>query len=252
MAAKGSSWVDTAGTRGRLRGAEPPAPSCSPQSHRPHRAPAPHTASPRPPCPVPSCPSPGPQGPLTHLSRASGQPPACGCPCGAQGRAGSRAGRQQGSPSCSLGGTGTPAPHGTGAEHPPACSAPAAEVSGAAVPAGCRASCGAEQGPQITPGYPSLPQLNTQAGGTGESSCAGDRRGTGIPASPVSTVKLHVQVSATGVAAGAPHHGAASAIHAHPQHRRHGQVTHAELDGALVLAGDRAGEHRDGSGPEPP
>lgn len=74
----------------------------------------------------------------------------------------------------------------------------------------------------------------------------------GVPASPLSTVKLQVQVGAAGIAASAPNHGAAAAIHAHPQHCCHGQVTHADFDGAPVMAEGRVGEHGDDSGPKPP
>lgn len=151
--------MDTEGTQGWLMGVRPlsssaawalPTQAQSPTSCRACQAPAPCTVPPRPFCQAP--PDPGPQGPLTHHSCASGQPPASGHPCGARCRAGSRAGHQ--SPSPRLGvpkpltgpamgtGTWTPAPHSAGAKHPPSCSAPAAGVSGPAVPAGCRASCG--------------------------------------------------------------------------------------------------------------
>lgn len=101
-------------------------------------------------------------------------------------------------------------------------------------------------------GAPASPRPTSWPGTRGSPCMPGTRGKQGVLASPVAVVKLHVQIGATGVTACAPHCGPAAAVHAHPQHRHHGQVVHAKLDGALVLAGDRAGEHRASSGPEPP
>lgn len=99
--------------------------------------------------------------------------------------------------------------------------------------------------------HPSLPQPTTLAGAPVVFVSQGQDRAGGL-ASPVSTVKLHVQVSAVGVTASAPNRGVATAILTHPQHRCHGHVLHAELHRATVLAGDRVGEHRDSGDIEPP
>lgn len=96
MAAMVSSWVDTVGHGGGWEESDhqppPTAWPCQDPAHRrvlqtllgtsPVHSPQDHPAHLQ------------IRGPLTHLSCASGQCPACQCPSGARGRAGSRAGCQ--------------------------------------------------------------------------------------------------------------------------------------------------------------
>jgi len=232
MAAKESSWVGTAGTRGWLEGTGPPAPSSSPPI--PQIQPAPPPASPAPGSPRP---------PFTRFRAASSL---------STPRRSSRQSWKQSRASASpRPGVPKPLPWGGQGPQVPTAQGPSTHLLVQLRPQGSleqrgqqvvEPAAGQSGGLRVTPGCHSPPQPTAPAGGTGDPPRAGDRRAAGTPASPVSAVKLHAQVGAAGVAAGAPHRGPPAAVHAHPQHGRHGQVAQPELDGAAVLAGDTAGD----------